>query len=153
MNPATSASAAAAAVPAVLRTYMLAHRIDPRTLLPDGRLGLSFDGRWRVQVRPIGDGRLLLSAVLLDVSALRGAALEEVLVALANYATGVMRDHESALALDEVAGRLLLQQPVSEEASLFQLESALGDFVNMLAFWSGSAKMEAVRRQAAPGRG
>jgi len=140
-------------VPALLRAYMVAHQVAPGSVLPDGRLGLSFDARWRVKVRPLSDGRLLLSAAVLDVADRSGPAREELLVALAGYATGVMRDHESGLALDEEAGRLLLHQQVAADASLFKLESALGDFVNMLSFWTGSARMEAARRQATLSRG
>jgi hypothetical protein len=46
-----------------------------------------------------------------------------------------------------------LHQQVAADASLFKLESALGDFVNMLSFWTGSARMEAARRQATLSRG
>lgn len=133
----------------LLRTYMTAHGIDPRSVLPDGRLGLNFDSRWRVQLRPLGDGRIQLSALVLDVSDWSRSQIEELLVPLANYAVGVMRDHACSLALDLAAGRLLLQEQVPAEASLSQLEAALGDFVNLLAFWNGSARMEAARRQAA----
>ena len=152
-SPARSDGSMAPVVPALLRAYMVAHQVAPGSVLPDGRLGLSFDGRWRVQVRPLSDGRLLLSAAVLDVADRSGPAREELLVALAGYATGVMRDHESGLALDEEAGRLLLHQQVAADASLFKLESALGDFVNMLSFWTGSARMEAARRQATLSRG
>lgn len=133
----------------MLRAYMVAHGIDSRALFPDGRLGLSFDGRWRVQLRPAPEGRLLVSAVLLDLSRLTAIQIEELLVPLATYAVGVMRDHGSGLALDESTGWLMLQEQVPADASLSQLESALGDFVNMLSFWSGSARMEAARRQVA----
>ena len=152
-NPERPAASVVAPVPTLLRAYMVAHHVAPGSVLPDGRLGLSFDGRWRVQVRPLSDGRLLLSAAVLDVADRTGPAREELLVALAGYATGLMRDHESALALDAAAGRLMLHQQVAADASLFQLESALGDFVNMLSFWTGSARMEAARRQATLARG
>ncbi len=152
-SPARPEGSVSPVVPALLRAYMVAHQVAPGSVLADGRLGLSFDGRWRVQVRPLSDGRLLLSAAVLDVADRSGPAREELLVALAGYATGVMRDHDSGLALDEEAGRLLLHQQVAADASLFKLESALGDFVNMLSFWTGSARMEAARRQATLSRG
>ncbi len=140
-------------LPPVLRAYISAHGIDSRSVLSDGRLALQFDNRWRVQVRPLGDERLLLSAVLLDVSRLSSVQREELLLPLAAYALGVIRDHASALALDLPAGRLMLQQQVPSDVNLAQLESALGDFVNLLSFWSGSTRMEAVRQQIAPTRG
>jgi hypothetical protein len=118
--------------------------------LPDGRVGLSFDGRWRVQLRPLTDGRFLMSAMLLDVSNLTRSQLEDLLLSLATYSVGVMQDHACGLALDEASGRLMLQEQVPAETSLAQLEAALGDFVNLLAFWNGSARMEAVRREVAP---
>lgn len=139
-------------LPAVLKAYMVAHRIDARAVLADGRLGLGFDGRWRVQLRLVGEGRLLLSALLLDLAGLGETQREGLLVALAGHAAGVLRDHACALALDEDAARLMLQQQLPADLSLSQLEEALGDFVNMLAFWEGSARMEAVRRQAVPTR-
>jgi len=140
-------------LPAVLKAYLVAHRIEPQAVQADGRLGLGFDGRWRVQLRPVGEGRVLLSALLLDLGGLGEPQREGLLLALAGHAAGVMRDHACALALDEDAARLLLQQQLPAELSLPQLEAALGDFVNLLAFWEGSARMEAVRRQAVPGRG
>ncbi len=140
-------------LPPVLRAYISAHGIDSRPVLSDGRLALQFDNRWRVQVRPLGDERLLLSAVLLDVSRLSSVQREELLLPLAAYALGVIRDHASALALDLPAGRLMLQQQVPSDVNLAQLESALGDFVNLLSFWSGSTRMEAARQQIAPTSG
>ncbi len=139
-------------LPPVLRAYMSAHGIDASSVLPDGRIALQFDSRWRVQVRPLNDGRLLLSAALLDVSRLSTAQLDELLLPLASYSLGVIRDHASALALDVASGRLMLQQQVSAEVNLAQFESAVGDFVNLLSFWSGSTRMEAARQQVALGR-
>ncbi len=130
----------------VLKSYMVAHRVDPAALRPDGRLILTFDARWRVQVRPLVDGRLQLSAAILDISRMEDPLLEDVLLRLCGLAAGLVRDHHGALALDEAAGRLLLQAMVPADVALHQFEAALGDFVNTLAFWSASARAEAARR-------
>lgn len=130
----------------VLRSYIVAHRIDPAAQRPDGRLVLTFDARWRVQVRPLADGRFQVSAAILDVSRMDEPLLEDVLLRLCALAAGVMRDHHGALALDAAAGRLLLHATMAADAALHQFEAELADFVNTLAFWSASARAEAARR-------
>ncbi len=141
MNPYPSAPRAS-----VLKSYLVAHRVEPGALRPDGRLILTFDARWRVQVRPLVDGRFQVSAAILDVSRMDDALLEDVLLRLCGLAAGLVRDHHGGLALDEASGRLLLQAMIPADAALQQFEAALADFVNTLAFWSASARAEAARR-------
>ncbi len=130
----------------VLKSYMVAHRVDPAALRSDGRLVLTFDAKWRVQVRPLADGRFQVSAAILDVSRLDEPLLDDLLLRLCGLAAGVIRDHHGALALDAAAGRLLLHATIAADAALHQFEAALADFVNTLAFWSASARAEAARR-------
>lgn len=136
-----------ATLPPALRSYLLAHQLDARAFVAEGCLGLTFDGRWRVQVRVLADRRLMLSALLMDVSQIRDEALEDLLMALGSYAVGLMRTYAGGLALDTAARRLLLQQAISAEASLEELETHLGDFITQLSFWAGVLPLETTRRQ------
>lgn len=145
----TASSAGPSLAPPCLRSYMMAHGIDPRELIGDGWLGLTFDGRWRVQLRVMPDQRLMLSAVLMDVSRVRHEHLEDLLVALAQYAVGVMQNYEGGLALDTGAGRLSLHQTVPSDATLEQLETSLADFITLRSFWAGAITLETARHQIA----
>jgi hypothetical protein len=133
-------------LPKALRAYMNVHGIEPGALLQDGRLALTFDGRWRVQVRPMPDGRLLILALVHDLGTLPEIRADEMLARLGHYASGVIRDHRSTLAMEEGGRRLMLQEVVPADLTLPQLEESLGDFLNVLAFWSRTSQMEAAGR-------
>ena len=133
-------------LPQVLRAYMSVYGIDAGAIRQDGRLALTFDGRWRVQVRPLADGRCVLVALVMELRQLPEIRADDVLVRLGQYASGLIRDHRSTLAMDEGGDRLLLQQVLEAAPTLPQLEEALGDFVNVLAFWNRTSQMEAAGR-------
>ncbi len=133
-------------LPQVLRAYLSVHGIEPSAIRPDGRIALTFDGRWRVQVRLLADGRLVLFARVLELDAVPAHRVDDVLMRLGHYAGGLIRDHRSTLALDGDARMLLLQEVLAPELTLPQLEQDLGDFLNVLAFWNRTGQMEAAGR-------
>lgn len=132
----------AAAHPAV-RAYAQRNGIDASAFREDGRITLTIDERYRVQLRAAADGRLALSSLLLDLGQLAGPRVDAILQRLATWAAGMMRDHASALALDEAAQALLLQQELAASSDVAALESELADFVNVLAFWVRTCAREA----------
>lgn len=131
-----------AAHPAV-RAYAQRNGIEAGAFHEDGRLTLTIDDRYRVQLRTAADGRLALSSLLLDLGQLAAPRVDATLQRLAVWAAGMLRDHASALALDEAAQALLLQQELAAGADVAALESELADFVNVLAFWVRTCAREA----------
>lgn len=143
MNKTTSAMSAGmnAAHPAV-RAYAQRNGIDAGAFREDGRVTLTIDERYRVQLRAAADGRLALSSLLLDLGQLPAPRVDATLQRLAIWAAGMMRDHASALAVDEAAQALLLQQELAAGTDVAALESELADFVNVLAFWARTCARE-----------
>lgn len=135
--------------PAV-RAYAVRHGIDPSSFRADGRVTLSFDRRYRVQLRPGPDGRILATARLLYLSDLSPATADEILMQLAKAAAALMREHGPGLCIDHNERALLVQQMLSGSLDAAELEESLAGFVNVLAFWVRVSAREA-GADAAPG--
>ena len=137
--------------PAV-RAYAVRHGIDPSSFRADGRVTLSFDRRYRVQLRPGPDGRIIACARLLYMNELSPATADEVLMQLAKAAAALMRDHGPGLCIDDNEGALLVQQLLPGSLQPAELEEALASFVNVLAFWVRVSAREAGAGAALGGR-
>lgn len=115
--------------------YVQRHRLEPGALRADGRLTLRVDGQYRVQVRPAADGRIALSARLLDLGGRPQADTERLLQQLATLASGMLQQHAAALAVDAAEPALVLQQLLPADTGVDAFEDELADYVNALAFW------------------
>jgi hypothetical protein len=142
MKTSTTASTGQNAAHPAVRAYAQRNGIDASAFREDGRVTLTIDDRFRVQLRAAADGRLALSSLLLDLGQLAAPRVDATLQRLAIWAAGMMRDHASALAVDEGAQALLLQQELAANTDLAALESELADFVNVLAFWVSTCARE-----------
>jgi len=133
-----------AAHPAV-RSYASSIGMAPADFRGDGRLVLVVDDQYRVQLRPAPDGRILVSCALMDLGGLAPSQAEGLLVRLATWAAGLLRDHASGLAIEPGGTRLVLQQFLASSCEIGDLKTELEDFINVLSFWSRTCEQEAGR--------
>ena len=132
----------------VLTAYVARHALDPSAFLADGSLSLIVDAAYRVQVRPFPGERLVMQALLLDVSRFDTRAREDILVSLLRYAAATVRGFAAGLALDDASSWLVLQQALSPPIDVRRLETVLTDFVSVQAFWRERCAQEVKRRHA-----
>ena len=134
--------------PPVLTAYVARHALDPSAFLADGSLSLIVDAAYRVQVRPFPGERLVMQALLLDVSRFETREREDILVSLLRYAAATVRGFAAGLALDGASSWLVLQQALSPPIDVRRLETELTDFVSVQAFWRERCAQEVKRRHA-----
>jgi hypothetical protein len=132
----------------VLTAYVARHALDPSAFLADGSLSLIVDAAYRVQVRPFPGERLVMQALLLDVSRFETREREDILVSLLRYAAATVRGFAAGLALDAASSWLVLQQALSPPIDVRRLETELTDFVSVQAFWRERCAQEVKRRHA-----
>jgi hypothetical protein len=132
----------------VLTAYVARHALDPSAFLADGSLSLIVDAAYRVQVRPFPGERLVMQALLLDVSRFETREREDILVSLLRYAAATVRGFAAGLALDAASSWLVLQQALSPPIDVRRLETELTDFVSVQAFWREHCAQEVKRRHA-----
>lgn len=132
----------------VLTAYVARHALDPSAFLADGSLSLIVDAAYRVQVRPFPGERLVMQALLLDVSRFETREREDILVSLLRYAAATVRGFAAGLALDGAFSWLVLQQALSPPIDVRRLETELTDFVSVQAFWRERCAQEVKRRHA-----
>ena len=132
----------------VLTAYVARHALDPSAFLADGSLSLIVDAAYRVQVRPFPGERLVMQALLLDVSRFETREREDILVSLLRYAAATVRGFAAGLAVDDASSWLVLQQALSPPIDVRRLETELTDFVSVQAFWRERCAQEGKRRHA-----
>ncbi len=132
----------------VLTAYVARHALDPSAFLADGSLSLIVDAAYRVQVRPFPGERLVMQALLLDVSRFETREREDILVSLLRYAAATVRGFAAGLALDDASSWLVLQQALAPPIDVRRLETELTDFVSVQAFWRERCAQEVKRRHA-----
>ena len=132
----------------VLTAYVARHALEPSAFLADGSLSLIVDAAYRVQVRPFPGERLVMQALLMDVSRFETREREDILVSLLRYAAATMRGFAAGLALDGASSWLVLQQALSPPIDVRRLETELTDFVSVQAFWRERCAQEVKRRHA-----
>lgn len=124
-----------------IRTFMARHAISADALRQDGRLMLTIDGAYRVQVRRAADGGLALQAKVMTLpgnenSREAGQALERLL----NLGAGMLREHSSTLCFETHGQSLQLQQALPADTNGEQLDNGLAEFTNALQFWVRTGK-------------
>lgn len=137
----------------VLAAYAKKHGLASSAFLADGTMTLIYDAIYRVEVRPHLEDRLVLHALLLDVSPLSAVRREDFLLRMLRYAASTVRDFPCGLVMDGGRSRLVLQQSVDPPVSLPRLESELAGFVNVLSFWRRILQEESHRLRDLPGSG
>jgi hypothetical protein len=132
----------------VLTAYVARHALDPSAFLADGSLSLIVDAAYRVQVRPFPGERLVLQALLMDISRFEVRQRADIWVSLLRYAAGTVRGFAAGLALDDTSSWLVLQQGLTPPIDLRRLETELTDFVSVQTFWRERCAQEVRRRDA-----
>ncbi len=132
----------------VLTAYAARHALDASAFLADGSLSLIVDAAYRVQLRPFPGERLVMQALLMDMSRLEVRQREDILVSLMRSAAATVRGFAAGLALDNTSSWLVLQQGLTPPVDLRRLETELMDFVSVQAFWRERCAQEVRRRHA-----
>lgn len=122
-----------------LRAFIARRGIAADALRSDGRLTLTIDGRFRVQIRPAPAGGIALQAKVMTLAADERAA-DAAIARLLALGAGMLREHASTLCLESPGESLQLQQVVAADASGEQLEAEIGEFTNALDFWVRTGK-------------
>jgi len=144
MPPVSPTLSPVAEIHPALRGFMARQGLRAQDLRSDGRLTLTIDGKYRVHLYRAPHQRMAISAQLLDLSGRYGTpATEHRLERLMNLAAGMLQQHPSSLCLDPERQTLQLQQTLTAHTDAAGLETALGEFVNALAFWHRVAAAEA----------
>lgn len=131
-----------AALPPVVRAFVQTHRIPPEAIRTEGRLVLTMDQRWRVQVLPAPQQRVALQAELITVPETPDSRTDDTLLRLCRMAAALLKEHASTLCIDARRQVLVLQQTVPQASDVGTLEDALADFGNALSFWSRLCRTE-----------
>lgn len=131
-----------AALPPVVRAFVQSHRIPADAIRSEGRVVLTVDDRWRVNLMPAPQQRVALQSELIAVPQPADRRTDDALFRLCRTAAGMAKDHASTLCIDTRRQALVLQQLVSQNADQRTLEDALADFVNALSFWSRLCRAE-----------
>ncbi len=132
----------------VLTAYAARHGLDASAVLADGSLSLIVDAAYRVQLRPFPGERLVMQALLMDMSRLGVRQREDILVSLMRSAAATVPGFAAGLALDNTSSWLVLQQGLTPPVDLRRLETDLTDFVSVQAFWRERCAQEVRRRHA-----
>jgi hypothetical protein len=135
----------------VVRAFVQRHHIPTQSVRSGGRLVLTVDQRHRVHVLPAPHGRVALQSELLALPEQADHRTDDLLLRLAQTASGLLQRNASTLCIDSARRALVLQQTVAAGANLQGLEEAFADFANALAFWNRICRAEtAVPRGVAP---
>jgi hypothetical protein len=121
----------------VIKRFAERHALGASAFRSDGRVNMTMDGRYRVVLNPAAHNCVALTSQLIVLpSNGKRSAIHQLLERLMKANAGLMQQHPSTLCLDERQQVLSLQQIVAADADVAMLETAIGEFVNALAFWS-----------------
>jgi hypothetical protein len=128
--------------PAV-QAFMARNGISQQDLRSDGRLSLTLDQKYRVQVHSTSHNRVALSSELLSLAGryddrVTGDALERLMA----LGAGMLQQHASTLCVDDRRQALTLQQTLPASADGAGVELAIAEFVNVLPFWLNACASE-----------
>ena len=127
----TSASYATP-TPELLESYAVQYGIPmaPQSAM----LQMLVDGRYPLRLRALpGDG-VMISALLRALPA-PGHERDELLLAFARLACGTMKEQATTCSVDARERAIWLQLPAPVQ-TVQDIDEAVGQFVNSLAFWS-----------------
>ncbi|MEO5672277.1 MAG: CesT family type III secretion system chaperone [Ramlibacter sp.] len=131
----------AAAHPGIA-AYALQQGLDASAFRTDGRLTLRVDGRYRVHLRRVANGRIAITARLMSLNEHSAAAAEELLLRLSAMGAGLLRAHDSGLCIDEVEQALQLQLQLPADTDGERLEAEMERYLNALTFWTRACAAE-----------
>ncbi|QIL70564.1 type III secretion system chaperone [Diaphorobacter sp. HDW4B] len=97
-------------------------------------LDMNVDDRYRLRLRALPEGGIAI------VSRLRtlpdaGKDRDELVLRVSQMALGMMKEHASTCVVDSSERAIWLQQTVATN-STHEIDEAVGEFVNALAFWA-----------------
>lgn len=117
-----------------LRTYAQHLGIEAPRPASQARLDLRVDDRHRLRLLALPDGSVMIRARLMPLP--QGANERDALAArIGRLACGMMKHHASTCVIDPQARSLWLQQTTAG-TSAHDIDDAVGQFVNALAFWA-----------------
>lgn len=131
MNSTASADLASARL---LHAYAQHYGLTSPGSVGSAPVDMTVDGVYRIRLRALSHGGIALSARLRALPE-AGPARDDMLLNVARMACGTMKEHASGCVVDELERAVWLQQ-TAPAASAQDIDDAVGDFVNALAFWS-----------------
>ncbi len=117
---------------ALLRRYAANYAIPMETNAVT--MQLLVDDRYQLRLRALPGEGIMVSAYLRSLPE-AGKARDDLLQAFAKLACGTMKDQATTCSVDARERAIWLQLPAPVQ-SLQDIDDAVGDFVNSLAFWS-----------------
>ena len=116
--------------------FMARRGISGSALRFDGRLSITIDGKYRVQLRPAADGQITLHARVIELpDPEKKPAADQVIENLLNRSAGLMREHASTLCLEQGGQTIRLQRILAADISIEKLEAEIAEFTNSLDYW------------------
>ncbi len=95
---------------------------------------MQVDDRYRLRLRALPEGGIVIVSRLQTLPD-PGNDRDKLILRVAQMALGMMKEHASTCVVDERERAIWLQQTVATN-STHEIDEAIGDFVNALAFWS-----------------
>lgn len=119
----------------VVQAFVQQHAIGADAVRPDGRVLLTVDRRYRLQLLSAAHAQVAIQADLLALPPGVDRRIDDLLMKLAGLAAGMLQRHAGTLCIDPRSQCLVLQQCLPRSCDLNGLEQALADFTNALVFW------------------
>ena len=132
-----------AALAPVTRAFMQRHGIPPDSIRLDGRLTVTIDGRYAVDLLGAPYNRVALQSELAALSDRPDFRCDAALLRLGSAGAGLLRRHAGTLCIDQKRQALMVQRLLPASASVQALQDALADFANSLAMWTQLCRAEA----------
>lgn len=97
-------------------------------------IDMSVDGRYRLRLRALPEGGIVIVSRLHTLPD-PGTDRDELVLRVSQMALGMMKEHASTCVVDASERAIWLQQTVATN-STHEIDEAVGEFVNALAFWT-----------------
>ncbi len=97
-------------------------------------LDMSVDDRYRLRLRALPEGGIAIVSRLRSLPD-AGKDRDELVLRVSQMALGMMKEHASTCVVDSSERAIWLQQTVATN-STHEIDEAVGEFVNALAFWA-----------------
>lgn len=126
-----------------VQSFIARNGMSHQDLRNDGRLSLTLDKKYRVQLHSTSHHRVVLNSDLVSLAGQgNDRAIGEALARLMALGAGMLLQHPSTLCVDERRHVLMLQQTLTAAADGAAVESAIAEFVNVLPFWLSACAAE-----------
>lgn len=97
-------------------------------------LDMNVDDRYRLRLRALPEGGIAIVSRLRSLPD-AGKDRDELVLRVSQMALGMMKEHASTCVVDSSERAIWLQQTVATN-STHEIDEAVGEFVNALAFWA-----------------